>query len=90
MKIKEISENINIPVSTLYDWKKTKPELMKIIEQGLKKEEHLKENVEKMQKDITKIAEYVTNEKLKNEERFLQINKNFMALEILIKSLDKK
>lgn len=86
-----VAKRINTNARTLFNWEKTKPELIKLIKLGLEKEEeHLKENVEKMEKNITKIAEYVSIEKLKNEERFLEINKNFKALEILIKSLDKK
>lgn len=91
MNKNELSKRIDVSLKTLYNWEETKPELIKLIKLGLEKEEeHLKENVEKMEKNITKIAEFVSIEKLKNEERFLEINKNFKALEILIRSLDKK
>ena len=87
MNKNELSKRINVSLKTLYNWEENKPELIKLIKSGLEKE---KENVEKMEKNITKIAEFVSIEKLKNEERFLEINKNFKTLEILIKSLDKK
>ncbi|TKX31667.1 hypothetical protein [Campylobacter aviculae] len=36
MNKKEIAKRINVTITTLYNWQKTKPELIKLIEYGLK------------------------------------------------------
>lgn len=38
MNKKEIAKRINVTITTLYNWQKTKPELIKLIEYGLKYE----------------------------------------------------
>ncbi|HEC1793308.1 TetR/AcrR family transcriptional regulator [Campylobacter sp. CNRCH_2016_3089] len=38
MDKKEIAKRINVTITTLYNWQKTKPELIKLIEYGLKYE----------------------------------------------------
>lgn len=37
----KLSERFNISIATFYNWEKSKPELMKIIELGLQKEKEL-------------------------------------------------
>lgn len=41
----ERAQRFNISVSTYYNWEKEKPELIKVIELGLQKEEEIKNNV---------------------------------------------
>ena len=41
-----IADRINISVGTIYNWIDTKPELIKLIELGLQKENEIKNNLE--------------------------------------------
>ncbi len=41
-----IADRINISVGTIYNWIDTKPELIKLIELGLQKENEIKGNLE--------------------------------------------
>lgn len=42
--IKELTERIDIATSTYFKWKKTKPELIKLLLLGLQKENEIKNN----------------------------------------------
>lgn len=42
----ERARRFNISLGTYYNWEKTKPELINIIELGLQKEKELSENIE--------------------------------------------
>lgn len=42
----ELSDKFDISISTYYNWEKTKPELIKIIELGLQKENEIKNNLD--------------------------------------------
>lgn len=44
----ERAQRFNISVSTYYNWEKEKPELIKIIELGLEKEQEIKNNVNEL------------------------------------------
>lgn len=44
----ERAERFNISVSTYYNWEKEKPELIKIIELGLEKEQEIKNNTNEL------------------------------------------
>ena len=44
----EISERIDIGISTFYKWEKTKPELIKLLLLGLEKEQEIKNNVSEL------------------------------------------
>lgn len=41
-----IGNRINVSVATLYNWKKTKPELLKLLELGLQKEHEIEHGIE--------------------------------------------
>lgn len=78
MEKKELAIRIKVSVATLYNWEKTKPELIKLINLGLKDEMHFEndeENINKFFNQLTKeeqemyIAEMkaiVMRRKLKN------------------------
>ena len=67
MKIdkEERAKRFNISLATYYNWEKTKPDLINIIELGLQKEKELSENIEvaeelypmvlKLQKDLEEL-----------------------------------
>lgn len=73
MKIdkEERAKRFNISLATYYNWEKTKPDLIKIIELGLQKEEEISKNlesindiypiIEKLQEDIKSLKEEVKN-----------------------------
>ncbi|MCT7590563.1 TetR/AcrR family transcriptional regulator [Aliarcobacter butzleri] len=73
MKIdkEERAKRFNISLATYYNWEKTKPDLIKIIELGLQKEEEISKNlenindiypiIEKLQEDIKSLKEEVRN-----------------------------
>lgn len=42
----ELSDKFDISISTFYNWEKTKPELIKLIELGLQKENEIKNNLD--------------------------------------------
>lgn len=42
----EISERIDIAISTYYKWEKTKPELIKLLMLGLQKENEIENNLD--------------------------------------------
>jgi hypothetical protein len=71
-KKKELAKKLNISLPTLYNWKKEKPYLFKLIELGLLKEKELEEGKETVTKEkinkIEETIEYLVNEikKLKN------------------------
>lgn len=61
----ERARRFNISLGTYYNWEKTKPDLINIIELGLQKEKELSENIEvaeelypmilKLQKDLEEL-----------------------------------
>ncbi|MDN5093998.1 TetR/AcrR family transcriptional regulator [Aliarcobacter butzleri] len=71
MKIdkEERAKRFNISLATYYNWEKTKPDLIKIIELGLQKEEEISKNlenindiypiIEKLQDDIKSLREEI-------------------------------
>ncbi|MFY4781690.1 TetR/AcrR family transcriptional regulator [Aliarcobacter butzleri] len=73
MKIdkEERAKRFNISLATYYNWEKTKPDLIKIIELGLQKEEEISKNlesindiypiIEKLQEDIKSLKEEIKN-----------------------------
>ncbi|MCT7577657.1 TetR/AcrR family transcriptional regulator [Aliarcobacter butzleri] len=73
MKIdkEERAKRFNISLATYYNWEKTKPELIKIIELGLQKEEEISNSlenindiypiIEKLQEDIKSLKEEIKN-----------------------------
>lgn len=73
MKIdkEERAKRFNISLATYYNWEKTKPDLIKIIELGLQKEEEISNNlenindiypiIEKLQEDIKSLKEEIRN-----------------------------
>ena len=63
MNKKELAKRFNISVATLYNWEKTKPELIKLIELGLKAESG--EFVQNAQEAGDKTAEQKEIEMLK-------------------------
>lgn len=42
----ELSDKFDISISTFYNWEKTKPYLIKLIELGLQKENEIKNNLD--------------------------------------------
>ena len=46
--IDELAERVDIATSTFYKWKKTKPELIKLLLLGLEKEQEIKNNVSEL------------------------------------------
>ncbi|MDY0194119.1 MAG: TetR/AcrR family transcriptional regulator [Aliarcobacter butzleri] len=73
MKIdkEERAKRFNISLATYYNWEKTKPDLIKIIELGLQKEEEISKNlenindiypiIERLQEDIKSLKEEIKN-----------------------------
>ncbi|MCT7610381.1 TetR/AcrR family transcriptional regulator [Aliarcobacter butzleri] len=73
MKIdkEERAKRFNISLATYYNWEKTKPDLIKIIELGLQKEEEISKNlenindiypiIERLQEDIKSLREEIKN-----------------------------
>ncbi|MBF7064625.1 TetR/AcrR family transcriptional regulator [Arcobacter butzleri] len=71
MDKEERAKRFNISLATYYNWEKTKPELIKIIELGLQKEEEISNSlenindiypiIEKLQEDIKSLKEEIKN-----------------------------
>ncbi|QDM02207.1 TetR/AcrR family transcriptional regulator [Aliarcobacter butzleri] len=71
MDKEERAKRFNISLATYYNWEKTKPDLIKIIELGLQKEEEISKNlenindiypiIEKLQEDIKSLKEEIKN-----------------------------
>lgn len=77
MDKKSIAKRINVSLATLYNWEKTKPELIQLIEQGIQYEKgNTKENP---------ITEYF-NELDKNEKEMYLAE---IKARVLRKKLDK-
>ncbi|ABS43142.1 cobaltochelatase, CobN subunit [Campylobacter jejuni subsp. doylei 269.97] len=74
MDKKEIAKRINVSLGTLYNWEKTKPELIKLISYGLKYERN----------------EIETNEISKYFEQLEKIEQEFYLSEIKANVLRKK
>ncbi len=56
-----IAERINSTPKTIYNWEKTKPELIKLIEFGLQKEKEIENNLELNLEEIFKIVKRLEN-----------------------------
>ena len=48
----EIADSFNISLPTFYNWVKTKPRLIEIIELGLQKEKELSLNIEQVDNEV--------------------------------------
>ncbi len=102
MKIKEISEKTDIPVQTLYDWRKTKPKLMKLIIDALDEDSkneirevnELKKDIEKINDTLNRFVEAYQLDKIQTIETFNKLDKNVKALEkmnnILFNKIEEK
>ena len=74
MNKKEIAKRINVTMQTLYNWEKTKPELIKLINYGLNYEN----------------GEIAQNEIIKYFNELEEIEKEFYTSEIKAKVLKRK
>ncbi|WP_458701399.1 TetR/AcrR family transcriptional regulator [Sulfurospirillum sp. 1307] len=79
MNKKNLANRINVSLATLYNWEKTKPELIKLIEKGLKFEKGI--NIEN-----NSINEYFY--KLDEKEQEMYISE--IKARVLRKEIDKK
>jgi len=77
MKKKEIAEKINVSLATIYNWEKTKPELLKLIKLGIEKE-----------KGITKNEINQLYEQLEEEEKEMYLAE--IKARVLRKKINKK
>lgn len=74
MDKKQIAKRIKVSLATMYNWEKTKPELIKLIEYGLKYES----------------GEIEQNEILKYFEKLKKIEQEFYLSEIKAKVLKRE
>ena len=63
MTRQELAEKLNIPRNTLTNWEKEKPELVRLINQGLALDEQILETKKFLEK-LEKIKEKANNEKI--------------------------
>jgi len=77
MTKKEIATIINVSLKTIYNWEKTKPELIKLINLGLKKKE---------KKDKEEICKLI--EELDKEEKEMYLTE--IKARVLRKRINKK
>lgn len=80
MDKKEIAEKVNLPLKTLYNWEKNRPEVMKYIMLGLEYEKmiendevYTKERVEKINKRVDGMEKEIDTLK----DLFLDFKNNF-------------
>ena len=72
----ELSKRFNISIATFYNWEKNKPELIKIIELGLIKEEEIKNSADDFQ-DLGKVVKemYLEMQDMKNKFKIFEDEK---------------
>jgi len=78
MDKKLLADEMNVPLSTVYSWEKSKPKLMELVKLGLKYKEGTK-------KEENEVLHYY--EKLSNNEQEMYLAE--MKARVLRKELDK-
>jgi septum formation topological specificity factor MinE len=81
MKPEEMAKLLNVAIKTIYNWKKTRPELMEVIKKGLGiKENNVNITINKKDKELNNLIKKL-NEKEK-ELYILEIKARLLKKEI--------
>ncbi len=57
MEKKELAKRINVSLATIYNWEKTKPELIKLVKKGIENEKNLIKNENEINEYFNRLSE---------------------------------